>query len=664
MLLSHSSHDARSFCAKLLPLLALILLATGCTGDRYLTLRKVPTSPLADPLGLFNAEGPAPTPRTVQLLRRLDVGETGPGADHLPELQKLEELIKNEPSPEKVYSCAELALIVGKQKEKAGKDKEALDYLARSVANAYLYLFDEKFDARRNKYDPEFRLACDVYNGALEAALRILQKTGQFKPGASTKIMAVGQTFTIDFVLRCPFSPDEIEKIDFVSNYELRGLKNQYHTYGLGVPLIVTRKSDVRRDASEKFYPPGLTFPATAFLHVMSSTDAISSDSAEHRCKLEILDPLATTDLIVRERRVPLETDLSIPLAHFLDHPSMREKDLATAGLLNPGSAEQVKGLYLMEPFDPNKIPVVMVHGLWSSPMTWMEMYNDLRALPEIREHYQFWFYLYPTGQPFWISAAQFRDDLNHVLTTLDEQENYPSLRQIVLIGHSMGGLVSKMQTLYSEDRFWGLVSEKPFDELKAPADVKQTVRAAVYFEPNPAVHRLITIGTPHRGSNFANDYTRWLSRYFIDLPAKLMTTSQILMTNNPGYFKNSDLIATNTSIDSLAPENPVLMQMLEARKADWVHYHNIVGVVEGKSLIGRVTTEGDGIVTLRSAHLDDVESEIRTPADHVTVHRHPRSVLEVRRILSEHADNLRPQNRGAEVRRITRQPTSRLISP
>ena len=57
-------------------------------------------------------------------------------------------------------------------------------------------------------------------------------------------------------------------------------------------------------------------------------------------------------------------------------------------------------------------MPVVMVHGLWSSPITWMEMYNDLRSDPQVRENYQFWFYLYPTGQPFWTSATQMREDL------------------------------------------------------------------------------------------------------------------------------------------------------------------------------------------------------------------------------------------------------------
>ena len=109
-----------------------------------------------------------------------------------------------------------------------------------------------------------------------------------------------------------------------------------------------------------------------------------------------------------------------------------------------------------------------MVHGLWSSPMTWMEMFNDLRSQREIRDHYQFWFYLYPTAQPFWLSAAQLRHDLVHVRETLDPTHQEPALDQMVLIGHSMGGLLSHLQTIPSRDDYWRLVSNEPFQQIKA----------------------------------------------------------------------------------------------------------------------------------------------------------------------------------------------------
>src|SRR5690606_28663223 len=142
-------------------------------------------------------------------------------------------------------------------------------------------------------------------------------------------------------------------------------------------------------------------------------------------------------------------------LAYYLNSPQLKQQNLATLGFLDTNKAASIAGMYMVEPYDPNKIPVVMVHGLWSSPVTWMEMFNDLRAWPELRDQYQFWFYRYPTGQPFWTSAAGMRKDLQDVRNTLDPQHENTALDQMVLVGHSMGGLVSRMQTFESHDDFW-----------------------------------------------------------------------------------------------------------------------------------------------------------------------------------------------------------------
>jgi hypothetical protein len=207
----------------------------------------------------------------------------------------------------------------------------------------------------------------------------------------------------------------------------------------------------------------------------------------------------------------------------------------------------------------------------------------------------------------------------------------------MVLVGHSMGGLVSKLQTVESGEDFWHLLSDRPFSELKADEETRQKLAATVYFRPNPSVRRVITIGTPHRGSDFANDYTRYISRLFIDLPEMLVRATQGLTRNNPGLFKNTDLLTISTSVDSLAPDSPVLPLLLRSPRAPWTKYHNIVGIVEFDGLASSLAAGSDGIVEYQSAHVDDVESETAVSADHVNVHRHPRSILEVRRILLEH---------------------------
>jgi pimeloyl-ACP methyl ester carboxylesterase len=348
-----------------------------------------------------------------------------------------------------------------------------------------------------------------------------------------------------------------------------------------------------------------------------------------------------------------LEADLSTPLAYFLNQPEFQDADLSTKGLLDPGDARRLQGLYMLEPFDPNKMPVVMVHGLWSSPITWMEMYNDLRSDPLVRQHYQFWFYLYPTGQPFWISATQMREDLAIMRRTLDPSRESPALDQMVLVGHSMGGLVSKLQTVESDEAFWQTMSDHPFAELHADPEVVRSLAGMFYFRPNPSVRRVVTLGTPHRGSHFSNGFTRWVGGKLITLPAKMLDGRNELIARNKDFFREGAPLDIKTSIDSLSPDSPVLPVLLSATPGHWVKYHNVVGQDPDPGWEKYIVGEGDGVVSLTSARLDELRqlsSQIIVPADHSSVHRHPQSVLEVRRVLFEQLTELQHFPYGTQV--------------
>ena len=618
-------------------LLLLAVSVCGCARQRYISVRQAPHNPLAGPLRIISRSGPRPTSRTEQLLRRYDLAEVQ--KENLGRaLTKLEKEVEQEPTPDKIYACAELAYIQGTRLADKGKSQAALEHFGASVSRAYQYLFEPGLDRFRNPYDPQFRRACNLYNSALESALRIVLEQKKLRPGEIHSVETGSRKFQIAVKLKGPWRTDDIARLEFVSDYEIvGGLTNQHHTYGLGVPLIALRSRHAGQEATEKYYPRGLSFPVTAFLHVAPQSH--SEPNGVHHCVLELYDPLHASNIEVANRLVPLETDLSTPLAYFLDSPEFQETDISTWGLLNPGGAVEtkVKGLYMVEPFDPARIPVLMVHGLWSSPTTWMEMFNDLRAYPELRSRYQFWFYLYPTGQPFWISAAQLRDALAELRQSLDPSHTNPQLEQMVLVGHSMGGLVSKLQTLDSGDAFWRILSNRPFDELKASAEDKARLAKTVYFTANMSVKRVITIGTPHRGSTFANDYARLAAQRLIKLPEVMVELTTKLIRDNPDFFTNTELLTMTTSIDSLSPGDPIFPVMLTAPKAPWVKYHNIVGLVPREGFVSRLSEEGDGIVGFKSAHLDDVESELVVAAPHLTVHHHPLAILEVRRILLEH---------------------------
>src|SRR5262245_4658028 len=629
--------------------LTLLLLFVGCAQQRYITVRERPNPFLAGPLSLVSRKEPKPTSRTLQLLRRYDLLDL---QERKPEiaLTKLQQEIEADPNPDKICSYAELSYLDGQRLEAKNKPKDALDAYAAAVAHAYWFLLDPRLDRFRNPYDPEFRRACDLYNDSLAAAMRLVIKQNKLRPGETQIIQTGKKQFQVQVVLRGPWHSEDIDRLEFVGDYKIEaGLSNQYHTYGLGVPLIAVRANHKEESPAERYYPPGLCFPVTAFLRVENQTRE-QVNANVHRCTLELYDPLFSSEIAVCNRLVPLETDLTVPLAYFLDSPAFKEKDLATVGLLNPNKAQGIKGLYMVEPFDPNRIPVVMVHGLWSSPTTWMEMFNDLRAFPEIRSRFQFWFFLYPTGQPFWVSAAQLRDTLAEVRATLDPQIRNSNLDQLVLVGHSMGGLVSMLQTLESGDDFWRLLSDKPLEDIRATPEEKARLAKSFYFHPNPSVKQVVTIGTPHRGSDFANEATRELGRRLIRLPEMMMELGTKLSLTNPGYFTNKDLLTMTTSIDSLAPDCPIFPVMLRAPRATWVSYHNVIGLVPRRTILGRVSEEGDGVVSLKSAKLPNAASEIAVAADHLVVHRHPLAILEVRRILLEHLSAISAPNAFAAV--------------
>jgi len=280
---------------------------------------------------------------------------------------------------------------------------------------------------------------------------------------------------------------------------------------------------------------------------------------------------------------------------------------------------------------------VLMVHGLLSSPMTWMEALNDLRSMPEIRDRYQFWFYLYPTGGSFWESAADLREELVETRNIFDPDHEQSELEQMVVVGHSMGGLIARLASLNSGDRFWNTVSDTPLDEVDAPLAVKRELARAYFFKPVSEVRRVVTIASPHRGSGEETPIYRNLLRSLVMLPDRTTEVGRELLASEKRFFRNNGRVVPVTSLDALAPTSPLISVLAEAPNSRSVSYHNIFAVEPQKFSDGTSGPDGDGIVTIASAKRDDFDSQISIEATHTTAHRHPLTILELRRILLEH---------------------------
>ncbi|MCA9188393.1 MAG: hypothetical protein KDA99_22350 [Planctomycetales bacterium] len=587
-------------------------------------------------LQLDSYRGPKPTDRTMQFLRRYGLVEAlDEPADQL--IEAALDIAQREPTAENVYAIAELAYLSAQRAEAAGDSVRAGSFYFTALANSYFYLFSPELDRARNPYDPQFRRACDVYNQSLESTLRAVQASGELRAGGTMSFRSEHQNFSVSVASRGTWQEEHFDTLSFVSDYKVEELANQYKTYGLGVPMIAAYKSD-GQDPAAQFYPPGMSYPVTAFLRIETSGAAGPVATGDHfSCILELHDPLTASDIDVHGRLVPLQTDLTTPLAYSLDNPMFKKANAPMRGLRDVESSYAVSGLYLLEPYDARKIPVVMVHGFYSSLVTWMEMFNDLRGSPDIRQNYQFWFYLYPTGTPFWINATNLRSELARVRHTLDPGHQIPAMDNMVVVGHSMGGLLGHMQTIDSGDAFWQLVSDRQLDTLQASDAMKQRLREMFYFHANPSIRRLVTIATPHAGSNFSNSATQWLSRKLIAVPERLEQSVGELVRDNPESFAPTSLLRQTTAVDSLAVSSPILPVLMQQPRPPWLTQHNIVAEVDGHRMIGRVARGSDGVVTRQSAALPSAVSETVVTSDHVNVHRKPLVILEVRRILREH---------------------------
>lgn len=331
---------------------------------------------------------------------------------------------------------------------------------------------------------------------------------------------------------------------------------------------------------------------------------------------------------------IPLESDTTAPLAHGLN-----ESYLWRLGSTQFFSAEEriQNNIYLTQPYEPDRIPVIFVHGTLSSPIWWAEMWNTLRADGVLRERCQFWNFVYNSGNPIGFSAARLREEINRKVKQLDPEGNDPALRQMVVIGHSQGGLLAKLTATDTGDRLWSAVSTKDFEQLDLPGKELGALRSDYFFKPLPSVKRVVFISTPHRGSYLATSLVRNLAIFFMKMPQQLVTSSASLFTlQNPLGWKPGYERRVPSSLDLMSPENQWLLALAELSTAPDVAVHSIIAI-KGKD---HPPFGADGVVQYRSAHIDYAKSELVVPASHSCQDK-PAVIEEVRRILYEHFEGL-----------------------
>jgi Alpha/beta hydrolase family len=519
-----------------------------------------------------------------------------------------------------LFALSELSFL---HAEESGRTEH---YLAAAVY-AYAFLFPEK-GKQPDALDPRVRVAADLYN--------LGWTKGLAAPDGEDVILKAG-TLSLPFgEVALTTRPNDFlwggyrfKRFIAAGEFEVRGLLNRYRDAGIGAPLAaeVEPVDSGSSEAARKRIPPRIKVPVTAFIRIAEPRRGVLDGKLSAQLELYAADVASATNL--EGRRVPLENEPTAALALQLEGAPVWDFELAGFRFADK---QQIfgDGLIMMQPYHPGRIPVVLVHGTASSPARWADMINELTNDPSLRGRYQYWLFQYNTGQPILYSAMLLRRALQAVIKDVDPSGTDAALRRMVIIGHSQGGLLAKLMTISSGNRFWENVSSVPFDEVEMPAQTRALLREAMFFTPVPTIKRVIFIATPHRGSYRASGWVLNIVNRLVRLPGTLVSQLTDLLAQPA--FAELNMSRLPTSVDNMSPGHPFLRALNDLPIDPGIKAHSIIAVL-GE---GPVTGKTDGVVAYESAHIDGVESEKVVRSGHST-QGYPETIEEVRRILREH---------------------------
>ncbi|MGZ4957825.1 MAG: esterase/lipase family protein [Methylomonas sp.] len=536
---------------------------------------------------------------------------------------------------DKLFALAELSLL-------QGQDTNDRTYFLASAVYAWSLLFpgDGK-GVQLKPYDPRYRLAYELYNQAVARGMAAPETEGgeievYLKPGEYPLPFGT-LTATLD-ESGMTWGGYNLEHFMSTESMEVRGLRNRYRTPGLGASLAasISKGKAKQKFAGSDRFGVNIKVPVTAILHLDNPRRQLADGKIKGRIGVYAADQIAKTRVDGQEQFI--EFDPTAALAYQLEDNPMYGLEISnflSGGLFGeiiPKDRAQ-DGLFTMRPYRPGKIPVVLVHGTGSSPVRWAEMFNELEGDPNIRENFQIWAFLYDSGNPILYSAGRLRTALENILHELDPDGKDPALQRMVVIGHSQGGLLTKLTSVDSGTAFWNLISDKPFEDLNINPKTRQLLQESLFFKPLPFVKRVVFISTPHHGAMFAAyRWVTWLVAKLVTLPTTVIGgITEAAVSSGDAKLKRM-LHRLPTAADNMNPNNPGLNILASIPVSPQVRAHSIIPV-EGD---GPVEEGDDGVVAYKSAHIGEAVSEKVVRGGH-SCQDQPETIEEVRRILMEH---------------------------
>ncbi len=423
------------------------------------------------------------------------------------------------------------------------------------------------------------------------------------------------------FVLTCKRDPDPqrnpaLYDLMPADEFRVKGAYVRDHEIkeGIGAPLVAVERGVNHRPQREHTMPR-IYYGVTAVIRFEGRRAVIAFE-----------DPLVTERVTLAEHQFPLAADFTAPIAVLIAQQNPRKLELES--LLQREKYAEIAHVTRLQPYDPNKTVVLIIHGLKDSPATWVPMFNHLIADEQIRQNYQLWSYSYPTGYPYPYSAAILRRELDAIESRL------PLRKKMVVIGHSMGGCISRLLITDTGDKLWREIFKKPPSETAMPPESKALLTQALIFRHRPEIGRVIFIAAPLRGSDLARNWIGRTSSTLVKVPPNLLRVGSDALRLVAYQRTEMRLKRAPNSVDSLAPNDLVMLALQKVPLAPGIP-HNVICGDRGKGGHKGQTKPvmSDGIVPYWSSHMDTAETEFIVPSGH-DAHQNPQAIAEVERIL------------------------------
>lgn len=552
----------------------------------------------------------------------------------------------------KLSALAEIWLLYAITTSKDVDARNVFSAWLESARYAYAYLFYTPRTPGDRAFEDRQTLVKDWYNYAVQQATTLLFQAKINNPYANETDNNYAIKFddwrlNLNIAVRLPKGvrrPDELISANILN---FKGLRSTYRRDGFGAEFIAVIKdqempkpaSPVQNNSTNTkkrwSQSPGWSEMPSPDITVVYKFvgDDLEQILGNKQVDIDVLDPFMVDRININGQAVPLAGNFTAGYGFWLAQSGFSRQSLRS--LFGREQGIERPQLFMMQPYDPNKRVILMVHGLASSPEAWVNLANEILGDEQLRNEFQVWQIYYPTNLPIVINHALIRKLLQETIMNFDPESSTQASQDMVLIGHSMGGMIGRLMVSTADTELWNWVQQERDIDSKNLNRLHRNLDPILQFEPVPNIGRAIFIATPHKGTKVAgNNMVRWLSG-FVRLPLVILKNIDEALVPK-AYAGDTALsarkLAIPSSFDNLDENDAFVIAAANLPIAAGLEYHSIIA---RKSADGPLLKSDDGFVPYTSSHLDGAQSEAVIVSGH-SVQESAESILEIRRILKE----------------------------